>query len=440
MSTVYVWSGASGADDGTSWADAFTTLAAGVSDAADEDDRIFIHKTHSETLTANTIYTANTNHPNTNPLKIIVVDKDNSDTPVDDHNDMGANGVLCQTSPGRYIRWLNDFYVWGLRFRSTASSNVMFTGEQTFENCYFEMDGTGILTAGIAGSSWVRFINSEIDFSNTGNGYIISGGDGNRFSMYGGEINHGGSPTSLIVSNMEGSHYELNGVDLSGVTPTNWVDSINSSRVQLFEFINCLLPSDSLSMSNGSMYGNYIRFVNCSTDTDGRYFSQRKEYANTLKHSLAVYRDDGASYDGTNEYSFNVITSEISDSTPFRQLLAVLDPGSLDGKTLEIEITHDVAANSGNIQDDEMWLEMMAFDSSSGVHWETSRVKPTATPSNISSSSKTWTGEKTYTQKISHAWASGGTKGLLYVFLCVAKGFAGGSGSDVFVCPKVEVV
>lgn len=440
MAIYYVWSGAAGLNDGTSWTDAYTAFASAVTAASTLGDIILIHKASSETLNADTTYTANSNHTPTNPLQCIVVDKDASDLPVDDYTDMGVNGIDAGST--YHIFLTGNFYFWGIRI-TTGDTSSSFSGEISFENSEYTMDAATGESINTGALTKTTFINSKLTFAGAGKHRIKGNGDGGTMYFLGGSITAVTNDTVFFeVGALQGDACVLNGVNLSGINPTSsWASISSGSENCRFEMRNCYLPASPPALVNSDIgTQSFASALNCG-GTDGRYYSYRSASSSTMIHDTTTHRDGGAEYDGTNGYSFNVITSGVVEGViPFRQLLAVLDGGSLNTKTLEIHITHDNTDNSNNIQDDEIWAEFHSLQNSVGVRFETTRPKPTATPSNLAASSETWTSGKTYKQKISHAWSGGATTGLVYCYICVAKAFAGGSGDDVFICPKVEIV
>ena len=417
-------------------------MVAAYTAATSVGDIIKVHKTHTRALSADEDWTAASAHTFENPLKVIVVDKDNSDAPVAGYADMTTNGEEGDTN-NKHIRLEGNQFMWGMRM-VTGDNSAFFNnsnGIVVLEECGVVVSSTTneIMTAGIEAT--IRLVNTDIVMQGGGSHYWSIQADGTHFIMHGGAITAANNPASLFVLGQQGPRIELHGVDLSGVDPsTYWIDFATTADNSVFEMHNCALPASPPALSESDLNSNIAIATGCG-GTDGRYYSDRRNFQNTISHSTSTYRTGGASYDGTNGYSLNPITASVSDGAlAFRNLLAILDPGSLSGTTVTVHFTHDVADNTGKMQDDEMWIEIHALDGSGGVIWETSRARPTATPSDITDdSAATWTAGKTYEQKIDHTWAGGATAGLVYVYLCVAKAFAGGAGADVFVCPKVEV-
>ena len=160
MATYHVWSGGSNTSPYETWAKAATALATAFTEADTLNDLILIHKAHDETLGADVTYTANAAHLVENPLRVIVVDKDDSDTPVDDHTDMGANGI---DGDGAYhIKLAGNLYVWGLRIINGDSDARTFTGHLIFENCEIGINAAGAEYFGFEAAGKYIFLNCLI--------------------------------------------------------------------------------------------------------------------------------------------------------------------------------------------------------------------------------------------------------------------------------------
>lgn len=105
MTIIYVDSNAGGANDGTSWTDAYTDLASTTGAAA--GDEILIEYRHSQTVAANTTlnFSNGTLH---NPVRLYSVDKDNSDAL--------RTGATYNLSTAAYytMTWQGSLYIYGV--------------------------------------------------------------------------------------------------------------------------------------------------------------------------------------------------------------------------------------------------------------------------------------------------------------------------------------
>lgn len=133
MATKYVNSGASGANNGTSWTDAWTSLGSAVAGCS-AGDTVKVHKTHDE------IGSIDWSLPGTlaNPLIIICVDKDSSDS-LSTGAAVGGNNDGT-TANNLYIR--GHLYCYGIIWR-TSYGVEFYQGyvntRQIHEYCTFKL-------------------------------------------------------------------------------------------------------------------------------------------------------------------------------------------------------------------------------------------------------------------------------------------------------------
>lgn len=221
MATYYVNSGASGANNGSSWTDAYTAFGSAVTAATSAGDIIKVHYTHAEALAANTTYTF------AQSVIVIAVDKDSSDAPTV----MGTTGYIGHTSTSYSITLSGTYriYMYGITFRTAGSSGVVIqvganNQHLELESCYIWSGSTsatnGLIRINATNSGnpgYCRLTNCTLRF-----GHATQSLDVNKsIDWINTTISSAGSaPTTLINASSATADLYIGDSDLSYVTGT----------------------------------------------------------------------------------------------------------------------------------------------------------------------------------------------------------------------------
>lgn len=352
MTTRYVFSGATGLNDGTSWANAYTTLGAAVDVSGVNGDIIKIHKTHQEEVAGDTSYyfTANIN--------IVCVDKDAGDALAT----MGVGGWIGHSTLNRSINLLDyNVYIYGVTFRvsGTTSDSIQIAlnagSYHILDKCYLWM-GNSSASSRInlaAPAAIAEFIDCTFRFGTTTQ--MLTGRG--QVKIYGGSISaDGAAPAKLFgyaVSIIEGSIYEIFRFDLSAFN--GFVVSTQSAFRQ-FYFYDCKFSSTlTLYETQVTNYAPEVFVFNCSSGDEHYHFA----HYSVLGQTVAVtspYANDGALYDGTNHVTWKIITSAIcSEYTPYISPWIDRYHSGSSAITPSLEILRDDSTTA--LQDNEVWGE-----------------------------------------------------------------------------------
>ena len=233
MANYYVRSGATGAADGTTWADAYTTITAALSGKTGADT-LWVANDHSVTAGGNITWTC----PTSAGLRILGVNTAATEpptavvtTPVAQENCGAATG-LFEVRGFAYIHGLI------LRAGTTGSSansvNLCasaFSHAQVLTNCYLELPGTSAavkLQLGSTGNtqnddSLVTLNNCRVSFGATGQKIVLAHA---RIVVNGLTINSGGSSVTTLFSFLSAAAGSavVDDSDLTGVSYTNLID------------------------------------------------------------------------------------------------------------------------------------------------------------------------------------------------------------------------
>lgn len=358
MAIKYVKSGASGAADGSTWADAYTSVATAVS-AATAGDTIYVSDNHNETASGTITKTGAV-------TQIICVD-DAAEPPTT----LATTGIISNTT-GLVIHGDLFFYGLTIRHASGGGSSSMTIGQAgngrlDFEQCVLEAAGgasSNMVIGCNTGSqihSMLTFRNCNFKYTNTGQ-YILLGRG--RVEFEGCVMPDAGSsaiPTTLFQMNGAlaqgmGSHIFFTGCDFSASTGGKTLFGA-SDCPQTFYLIDCTYSS-----SLGTLYGSASGsggaelYLKNTASSNINYGYAVKKYTGTVDIDTVRYVTTGGATDGVTPYSWKVAGNAASKfHAPFRSEWIYKFNGTVDTNvTVTIECLIDAAAAPN---DNEVWAE-----------------------------------------------------------------------------------
>lgn len=395
MAIKYVWSGASGSNDGSSWANAWTSLASATGVSA--GDFVYVHKTHSEDPGNTTVSYSFSNGTIANPVRIVCVDKDNSDA-------LATGATIANTASGSIISMSGSIYVYGVTLGAGWQVNLNTTGSssfcrQVYESCTFKRtfnQGTGAtpcLQIGNAAGyypSVVWLINCTHDQSAlTSNNWVpirITGGKHRivNLTIVGANTN----TNALIQSSTSGNDQRNGQVEVYTSDLSSHATLVDLSTNIELVVRQCKLHA-SFSTTGTPTKNSFCRVENSDDGTitvPSLGLNLHSDSRGTVSSSLSVYRTGGAD-DGeqANAYSWQMATNanalEIYNALESPPLTRWTDP--------------DASISSATAK---------------GIFTST-RCAPLATPTALTTdSTSTWNGSGVGTkQKIAHTLTNGQT-------------------------------
>ncbi|MHA2337471.1 MAG: hypothetical protein ACXACX_09215 [Candidatus Hodarchaeales archaeon] len=404
MANKFCWSGATGANDGSKWEDAYTTVMkdwgaeAGFTPST---DFIYVRSTHNENPASALVLTGTT-QPGTAPARIICV------TGADTGTDPGTRTTGAQVNTnGVYDITLDEgLFIDGVRIRPGDDLYLAYSPTVnhylSLENCILRLTGTatgdlmylgGSFTTG--GSCKTRIKDTDFYFGNNQQGFTVRGGD---VRIEGGSL--GTNLLALIEFNNRYACVEFVGFDLSLLTgDIHKISQVDCSAD--VKFRRCILNASTDFTDGGTIdrCGVTLTFEHCQvgTDSDPAYQQEVITEEGVVSIETARYRDGGATdLIRANPYSWSILTNAAGYVTPLYHGLesppiAGRTPG--DGSTEHI---YRIYFASGGTQDNsKIWFELTGPNdeatNSMSVR-KTCRVVPLGTPSNHSSD-----GVSTYT-------------------------------------------
>lgn len=384
---------ASGANDGTSWANAFQTYAAAVAAASSDGDIILSSHTGTEDLSGNTTYTYLAH------IAVISVDK-SSDTPTP----MGTTGYVGNNSASRSITLsgAKKVYHFGMTFRTASTASAPITvasadgAHHEFEQSYLwvgtTQTGSHLLTGGSAsgGNYYARFKDCTFRFGATAQQFQV----GSRCDVEGGSIATAGSaPTNFVQIRAVNAHLvRFEGFDASHAGSGNLVGDFTGGAA-IAVFSRCKLGASFVMLASQTVAnlssGEVFLF-----DCDSGDVHIRFGHANALGSTVI---DTGIFFTtGDAALSWKIVTTSAANFyTPYCSPWVDWYNATLSAQTPYFEILRDGSATA--YQNDEVWPEF-AVKNNSGSPLSSivsGRMALLGSPANISAGAGlgSWTGE-----------------------------------------------
>jgi hypothetical protein len=409
VASYYVWSGATGSANGTSWANAYTTLTLAFSGKA-AGDVFYVAHDHAES-TAGAVTLTATGSTLSIPNKVICVNRAGSVPPVS--ADRRATATVTASGP----------------------NNITVTGYIHYDGIIF-VAGTGTtssgsLILGTAANHWMRFDNCSLRLGITagGGGTILVGGSSGSLGAIYVELNNttmsfgagaglntvqvvtifkwrntpsallGVMPNTLFsVLASHGGLVECIGVDLSamGAGKTIAPAGASTSQAVTYRFIDCKLDAAVTKSDVPTQYGtcecDFIR----SGAAGVNYAVYRSRGQGTLTEETTIVRTGGAS-NGTTTIAWKIVTTgNCAYSMPFE-----CPPVAIWVDTVGTPVTATVEGIWGGgavPNDDDIWVEVEYLgDASSpqGSFVNDGKADLLAAAAGQASSSETWGGSTT---------------------------------------------
>lgn len=298
MATIYVDSAAGGANDGTSWTDAYTSLASADGAGSAAGDTVLVDDGHSESL-VNLDFSGGTF---ANPVKVFCVDKNNSDAL--------SSGASFTHSAARAIQ--GHIRVHGLSVSWSAGGLTIGSTTdvvQDWEGCTFTSTAGNLNVGGIG--TKITLANPTINFAGAAAGNYVNIGTradvcirGGSYAMRSAGQNDGWNA---------GDRCYLDARDL--VMTNSCTDFIlNGASSSRIHFAKCTLPTLSNYIgSTPTVPGFELLLTSCGTGTitvPELGLTRYEDIYGIVSSSLSKYRTGGAD-DGeqANAHSWEMVSN-----------------------------------------------------------------------------------------------------------------------------------
>lgn len=425
MTIHYVDSAATGANDGTSWTDAWTSLSS--SSGAAAGDTIRVASTHVEATSGSTTTITWTASTNEDPIQII-----SSSNPGNTY----LKGALIFNETGAYdFIPTGNLYVAGCDVTGTDSTSDFRAspeaqGHQEWSDCVINMGG--VIASAVARSR-VTFYGCTLTCSQ-----VRNDSSGVALHFLGGSITTS-STTAYFIG---GDYVQLlvRGADLSGsTTPTKLVDAHDSRSNVTVHFADCELKAAiAFDAPNTAEENNVLTFERCKTGTvtvPEVGLTWREDHWGRTKGVTAQYRTGGAN-DGETGSSWEMA----SDATCLEGLRYTKSPpitawaGNAGPYTVKVYV-----ASGGTLNDDDFWVDVISpneeVTATTNGRYQNTRVSGANTPSALTTdSSSTWNGSGVGTKQEISFTVDPTEAGPVIVQCYLAK-----PSTTVYVDPKLDI-
>lgn len=402
MATYRVKSGASGAANGSTWADAYTTLAAAAAvDAA--GDLILVSSSHAESsASGQSVTLAGTA---ANPVRVVCA-PDASEDPT-----TSTTGASVTTTGTSAISFSGSAYLKGIDFHcgtgaSSAAINMALTAGtseiQDFEECNFRLNTAAASTLNIGSTTstvgkTVRWRNCGLRFANSGQRIAVYGID--SFIWEGGSMLSGSSTNTgglvAVSNNGRGGNVEFSGLDLTALSTSMVLFVPSSTFVGKMTARNISLPSGIaetgwLVGSGQTTYGWRAEAYDCAAgDSQLRVYAQ--DYSGYMRDEAVIVRTGGAAIDSVPLSWKLVSTANASAVAAFRTVEHHI-PNSAVGSPITIEA--EIVTDGVTLTDADIRLDVFSKSTSGSAvaALASSRTSDVlGTPSNLTTSTEAWT-------------------------------------------------
>ena len=267
-----------------------------------------------------------------------------------------------------------------------------------------------------------------------------------RFSVVSVDASGGVGITKLFKA--DGGSFRVEDSDFSLLTAatelfTNLADT-TPAGLQEQVAVRCKLPSG-IAMSDAiGQHHNKVTVESCDVG-DGYHYFYYADFYGVSDEDTSIYRTDGASYDGTNKFSAEMVANANADYFQPHQCRLSSQHVDTADYTTDITFTAHFAVDGSTtaLTSDELWVEIEytdGADNALGVI-ATTKADPLAAGTAPTTETALWTGlgGTNKQMSVSKTVTIGTTAGTIASGIVRVKAYIGKASQTVFVCPQVEL-
>lgn len=431
MADIYVDSSKTGgANNGTSWTDAYLLLESAVPNAGDV---VFVASGHTNT----TLNVALADGTQDADLPITYISCSNAAGPPTTY----TRGAVLNGSTGdiNFNFTLNVVVFIGFDF--TVGDDFLMQSDTAinFVDCKFIYTGSGSgSTFQVNTNCFVYLDKCVFKFNNAGHGLQVA--NGTYLRMVGCSIDGAGSAiNNLIQVSGDGGYTEMVGCDWSNMAASGTLcsdisGSPNGGVAEVYAY-KTKLPTSGVFTGGITNSHSKVRAFGCSTGTTAHAIRIEDAYAVTIQ-DVAVYRS--ATNDGTTGYSLKMVTTGASKPSRFGSRIHLCDVWAAANSTITVELVLD---NATILNESQMWIEIVQPNTTAplGTIVNSNHANfGLGTPADLASSTVSWTGTGGFTnlqrRKLSKT-ISGGAAGVHSIFINAAVGAV----RTIYIDPHVDI-
>jgi hypothetical protein len=402
MASYYVYSGATGSGNGSSWANAYTTLSLAFSGKTAGD---IFYVAHDHVQSSASSFTLTSPGTITAPVTVICVNRAGSVPPVSADRRTTAQ---VATTGGTQLRFAGYTHYDGVIFTAAdgAFNGLLMIPEggasvlTRFDNCSLRLGGTGsggriyLGAQGAATGTATELNNTTVSFAAVGQSIDVASTLKWRNTP---SAVIGTVPTILFnFSASNGGTVDCIGVDLSALGSGKTIAAAAISARCVLNFLDCKLDAAVTKSGVPTTYGGTETNFTRSGSAGVNYTVYCQRVAGSLVEETIIVRTGGAS-DGTTPIAWKVVTTaNCTYSMPFEcPPIAIWNDTTGSAKTATVE---GIWGGGAVPLDNEIWVELEYLSSATspqGSFVNDGTADLLTTAANQTSSSATWGGSTT---------------------------------------------